>query len=545
MTAEAPIKSNTQPVAETSGRLTPEEKKVIPCVNPATGECLGQVEITTPEQIPERVKRARAAQQQWSRSTFAQRRAVLKNIMDYVLQHADELCEEIVRDSGKTYENAMLGEVLPICNKIRWTIKNGEKYLRPEKVGSGMLMHKKGRIEYHPLGVVACIIPWNYPLQNILSSLVAPLMAGNAVILKASEMVAWSSARFQRITDQALESEGFSKDLVQIINGYGDTGAALVRGGVQKILFIGSVNNGRRIIEGSAEHLTPVVMELGGKDPFIVCPDADMERAIHSALGGIFINLGQNCIAAERLLVFDTVYEQFVNKLASHAGALRQGVPDRKGSVDVGAITSPIQIALIDRLVKAALEQGAKALVGGAIQNLGSGQFYPPTILVDVRQDMEIADSEVFGPVMLVFKVRDDAEAIELANSTEFGLHSTVMSNDLARAERIAAQLEAGATCINDFGLCYLNQDLPFGGVKSSGFGRMNGRDGLRAYTNQKAVLTDRFGFGVPPKLFPVKPGDYDKGRETVRLMFASSPWVKLASIFRLIKLSLGRRAGK
>ncbi|RLT94841.1 MAG: aldehyde dehydrogenase family protein [Ketobacter sp.] len=352
-------------------------------------------------------------------------------------------------------------------------------------------------------------------------------------------MVAWSSSRFQRITDQALEKEGFSKDLVQIINGYGDTGAALVRSGVQKILFIGSVNNGRRIIEGSAEHLTPVVMELGGKDPFIVCPEADMERAVHSALGGTFINLGQNCIASERILVFDTVYDQFVQKLSQHAVGLRQGVPDRKGSVDVGAITSPHQMALIERLVSAALKQGARALVGGEIKRIGNGQFYPPTILVDVTPDMEIAYSEVFGPVMLVFKVRDETEAIELANATEFGLHSTVMSNDREQAERIAAQLEAGATCINDFGLCYLNQDLPFGGVKYSGFGRMNGRDGLRAYTNQKAVLADRFGFGVPPKLFPVKPGDYDKGRETVRLIFSRSLTQRLLSLLKLTRLAL------
>ncbi|RLT93061.1 aldehyde dehydrogenase family protein [Ketobacter sp.] len=535
MTAEALIKQQSE--RQTQGAEPPAER--IACVNPATGEILGEVMATPPEQVAQCVERARVAQRRWAQSSFRQRRAVLGHILDYVLAHADELCDEIVRDSGKTYENAMLGEILPICNKLKWTMKYGEKYLQPEAVRSGMLMHKKGRIEYHPLGVVACIIPWNYPLQNILSSLVAPLMAGNGVVLKASEMVAWSSARFQRITDQALEKEGFSKDLVQIINGYGATGAALVRGGVQKVLFIGSVNNGRRIIEGSAEHLTPVVMELGGKDPFIVCPDADMERAVHSALGGTFINLGQNCIASERILVFDTVYDRFVAQLSQQAAGLRQGVPDRNGSVDVGAITSPHQIALIDRLVSAALQQGARALVGGQIKPMGNGQFYPPTILVDVTPDMEIAYSEVFGPVMLIFKVRDEAEAVALANATEFGLHSTVMSNDRAQAERIATQLEAGATCINDFGLCYLNQDLPFGGVKYSGFGRMNGRDGLRAYTNQKAVLTDRFGFGVPPKLFPVKPGDYDKGRETVRLLFSRSVRQRLRSLCSLVWLAL------
>lgn len=541
MTAEAPIR--TGPSVKNDGSASPAAARDIPCHNPATGASLGTVAVTTPEQVSQCVARARVAQKRWARSSFAQRRAVLQHIMDYVLEHADALCEEIVTDSGKTYENAMLGEILPICNKLKWTIKNGERYLKPEKVGSGILMHKQGRIEYLPLGVVACIIPWNYPLQNIISSLVAPLMAGNAVILKASEMVAWSSARFQRITDQALEKEGFSPDLVQIINGYGDTGAALVRGGVQKILFIGSVNNGRRIIEGSAEHLTPVVMELGGKDPFIVCADADMDRAVHSALGGTFINLGQNCIASERVIVYEAVYDEFVRRIAEYAVAMRQGVPDRKGAVDVGAITSPIQLELVDRLVKGALAQGARAVAGGVLTEGNGGQFYPPTILVDVTPEMEIATSEVFGPVMLIFKVKDEDEAIALANSTDFGLHSTVMSADTTKAERIASQLEAGATCINDFGLCYLNQDLPFGGVKYSGYGRMNGRDGLRAYTNQKAVLKDRFGWGVPPKLFPVQPGDYDAGRETVRLMFSRSWGQKLLSLFRLARLSMTNRS--
>lgn len=541
MTAEAPIR--TGPSVKSDGSASPAAAREIPCHNPATGASLGAVAVTTPEQVSQCVARARVAQKRWARSSFAQRRAVLQHIMDYVLEHADALCEEIVTDSGKTYENAMLGEILPICNKLKWTIKNGERYLKPEKVGSGILMHKQGRIEYLPLGVVACIIPWNYPLQNIISSLVAPLMAGNAVILKASEMVAWSSARFQRITDQALEKEGFSPDLVQIINGYGDTGAALVRGGVQKILFIGSVNNGRRIIEGSAEHLTPVVMELGGKDPFIVCADADMDRAVHSALGGTFINLGQNCIASERVIVYEAVYDEFVRRIAEYAAAMRQGVPDRKGAVDVGAITSPIQLELVERLVKGARAQGARAVAGGALTEGKGGQFYPPTILVDVTPEMEIATSEVFGPVMLIFKVKDEDEAIALANSTDFGLHSTVMSADATKAERIASQLEAGATCINDFGLCYLNQDLPFGGVKYSGYGRMNGRDGLRAYTNQKAVLKDRFGWGVPPKLFPVRPGDYDTGRETVRLMFSRSWGQKLLSLARLARLSMTNRS--
>jgi len=499
---------------------TPASANVIECINPATGEKLGSLPAASPAQVQAAVERARIAQQSWARSSFRQRRAVLQHMLDHMLEHADELVAEIVQDSGKTHENALLGEIMPVCNKIRWMIKNAEKHLKPEKVPSGILMHKKGRIEYRPLGVVACIVPWNYPFQNIFGSLVAPLMAGNAVILKTSEAVAWSTQRFQKVIDQALEKEGFSTDTVQIINGFGDTGAALVRSRVQKILFIGSVGNGRRIIEGSAEHLTPVVMELGGKDPMIICEDANLEQALHSALGGCFINLGQNCIASERLIVLDGIYDRFVTAMHEMAGQLRQGVPQEPGALDTGALTSPLQVKVVDELVRDALANGARALVGGRLPQ-GPGNFYPPTVLVDVTPDMRIANEEVFGPVMLIMRVKDDAEAVRLANATDFGLQSSVFSNNRPRAERIAAQLEAGATVINDFGLCYLNQNLPFGGVKYSGFGRMNGRDGLRAYTNAKAVLTDRFPISIPPKLYPVKPGDYARARSSIRLMFA------------------------
>ncbi|CBL44690.1 Aldehyde dehydrogenase [gamma proteobacterium HdN1] len=530
MNTATPLRSHASSRAETS---------TIECFNPATGAPLGKVSACSAIQVQEAVERARNAQQTWRKSSFRQRRAVLQHILDHVLEHADELCEHIVKDSGKTYENALLGEIMPICNKIRWLQKNGEKHLRSEKMPSGLLMHKRARIEYIPLGVVACIVPWNYPLQNIISSLIAPLMAGNAVIVKVSEVVAWSSQRFQEITDEALRREGFSTDTVQIINGYGDTGAALVRAGVQKILFIGSAANGRRIIEGSAEHLTPVVMELGGKDPMIVCEDADVEKAVHSVLGGIYINLGQNCIASERLIIVDSMYDRIMDSLLPKVKALRQGAPVRGGQVDVGAITSPQQIRIIDTLVRDAVEKGATLLAGGIPIESNGGSFYPPTVLTGITAEMRIAQEEIFGPVLLVFRVKSEAEAVALANDTAFGLHASVITQDHEKGRKIAAQLDAGATCINDFGLCYLNQDLPFGGVKHSGFGVMNGRDGLRSYTTAKAVLEDRWKFSPPPVLYPVKPMDYEKSLAVIRLLFGAGARNKLQSLLTLVKLSM------
>ncbi|MBQ0795200.1 aldehyde dehydrogenase family protein [Zhongshania sp.] len=530
---------NTSVVEVDIAKTETPSPAMILCSNPANGHALGQVAALSASEVDAAVESAHRAQKAWAKSSFKQRRAVLQHILDYLLNNADELCDYIVQDSGKTYENALLGEIFAACNKLKWLIKNGERHLRSEKVSSGLLMHKKGRIEYRPLGVVACIVPWNYPLQNIISSLGAPLMAGNAVIIKASEMVAWSSSKFQEITNQALEKEGFSSDTVQIINGYGDTGAALVRSNIQKILFIGSVGNGRRIIEGSAKNIVPVVMELGGKDPLIVCEDANLDKAVHSALGGNFINLGQNCIASERIIVHDKVYKAFLEQVSTVACALRQGPPQKDGNVDVGAMTSPLQVAIVDKLVKDAIAKGARVICGGAINEDLQGNYYPPTILADVSPDMAISYEEVFGPVMLIMRVSSDEEAIALANSTDFGLHSSVITKSRRRGEKIADQLEAGATCINDFGLCYLNQDLPFGGVKYSGFGRMNGRDGLRAYTNQKAVLSDRFPFEIPPKLFPVGASDYDVALASTRMMFSNGLIQKLKHLCKLISLSL------
>lgn len=524
------------PLAPTSANVGPRSSaSTIHCINPATGETLGEIPVTGPDEVHATVERARIAQIAWGRSSFTQRRAVLRHLMDLIVERMDDICAAVVADSGKTFENALLGEIMPVCNKIRWLIRYGEKHLRPEKVPSGLLLHKKGRIEYLPLGVVACIVPWNYPFQNIFGSFIAPLMAGNAVVIKASEAVAWSTGLFQTLIDEAFRREGFSPDTVRIINGFGETGAALVRARVQKILFIGSVGNGRRIIEGSAVHLTPTVMELGGKDPMIICDDADLDHAVHSALGGCFINLGQNCIASERIIVLDGIHDRLVAAFAERAGALRQGAPKAPGTFDVGAINTRQQIQVIDDLVRDAIAQGARPLCGGHLP-AGPGQFYPPTVLAGVTPDMRIAREEIFGPVALIFRARDDAEAIAIANGTDFGLHSSVFTRNRARGERIAAALDAGATCVNDFGLCYINQDLPFGGVKYSGFGRMNGRDGLRSYTNAKAVLTDRLPFAVPPKLFPVTPRAYAKARHTIRFLYARGIGARLGALAGMLR---------
>ena len=507
----------------------------IRCVDPATGEALGDLRVDAPAEVDAAVARARRAQQAWGRASLSERRRVLSAILDYTVDHKDEICEEVQRGSGKTRENALVGEVWPVCEKLRWLIGHGEKHLKPERVSSGLLLHKKARLEFHPLGVVAAIIPWNYPFQNILNPVSAALMAGNAIVVKPSEWVAWSSERFVNAIRQVIGSTGHDPDLVQAVQGFGETGAALARAAVDTILFIGSVGNGRRVAQAAAERVTPVVMELGGKDAFVVCDDADLEQAVHAAMSGCFINCGQNCVASERILVEEAIYDAFAARALELTAALRQGA-GRDELVDVGAITTPLQLEVIERLVDGAVRAGARLLCGGQRIKGARGTFFAPTILADVTPDMLIAREEVFGPVMLLMRVRDDDEAVQVANGVSYGLSSSVFSRDRARARSIAARLEAGMCAINEFGgATYMAQDLTFGGVKASGYGRMNGREGLRAMCNIKAVLDDRLPLSRPNRIFPVSPADFARFSGVIDLLYGkglAKKWQGLTRLF-------------
>jgi acyl-CoA reductase-like NAD-dependent aldehyde dehydrogenase len=530
-------------MSEPAQQLEPSIHATIACSDPATGQHLGEVPALTPEQVHERIARARLAQASWGRTSFSERRKLLRHMLDVLLEQADPLCEEICRDAGKTLHNAMLGEIWPIAEKLRWTIAHGETHLRSETVSSGLLQHKRAKVEYHPLGVIGVITPWNFPLQNILGPTIPALFAGNAVIIKVSEWTSWSAAPFQAFLDRCLSECGHSPDLIQIITGYAETGAALVSGGVDKIVFTGSMRNGQRVLEASAKTLTPVILELGGKDPMIVCDDADLDQAAHAAVSATFIASGQMCLAAERVLVFDRVYDEFVRKVQDITLRLRQGAPLSGKLVDVGAMTMPAQVELVEQLVKDAVAKGASLKAGGGrAQKKPSKHYFEPTILADVTQDMRIMHEETFGPVMVIVRVPDEDEAVRIANETEYGLSSSVFSKDAARARRIADRIVAGSTCINDWALMYMVQDLPFGGVKGSGFGRLNGREGLRACTNVKAVIEDRLPIHRAIELFPGRHYDYDVTREGVRLLYARGLGNKFEALVGLGK-ALRKRA--
>lgn len=493
----------------------------IACHDPATLEPLGEVPSMAKEEVEAIVARARAAQPVWAATDFGKRRAVFRDLLEWIVEHQSDICHLAARDSGKTLVDAAMGEVFPVCEKLRYTIANGERDLAPQRRSPGFLLHKRGRVEYVPVGVAAVIAPWNFPFHNIFCPLIPALFAGNAVVVKVSEWTSWSAAEYIEIVHRVLRKHSLPTDLVQVVTGWGETGAHLVRAGVDKVFFTGSPGNGRKVMAGASDSLTPVVLELGGKDPLIVCDDANLKQASDAAMLGVFTACGQMCVGAERIYVFEAVYDEFVERMRARVEALRQGPPLGRDTVDCGATTMPRQLDVIAELVDDAVAKGARALVGGARADGLDGQYFQPTLLVDVTHDMRITQEEVFGPVMTVIRVRDEAEAIRMANDCPYGLGSSVFTRSRARGQRMARQIRAGMTVVNDYGIAYMMQSLPFGGVGISGFGRINGREGLRACCYEKAIVEDRVPLGQSVSFHPVRPHSYDLVESAVRVIYA------------------------
>jgi acyl-CoA reductase-like NAD-dependent aldehyde dehydrogenase len=345
---------------------------------------------------------------------------------------------------------------------------------------------KKLVLRYRPLGLVGVIGPWNYPLTNSFGDCIPALAAGNSVILKPSEITPLTSL----LLADGLRECGLPEDVLQIATGRGPTGEALVDA-VDMIMFTGSTETGRRVMRRAAQTLTPVALELGGKDPMIVLSDADLERAANAAVYYSMLNTGQTCISIERVYVEAPVYDAFLAKVTDKARALRHGVPAGPGSVEVGAMTHAPQVDIVERHVQDARAKGARVLVGGE-RGARAGQWFEPTVLADVSHDMAIMREETFGPTLPIMKVADAEEAVRLANDSPYGLGASVFSGDVHRGEAIARRLETGSACVNDALVSYYALELPMGGAKASGMGYRHGPGGIRKFTQHQALLVSR-----------------------------------------------------
>jgi acyl-CoA reductase-like NAD-dependent aldehyde dehydrogenase len=457
--------------------------------NPATGETIREVPATAPDEVAALVARARAAQPAWEALGHEGRGRILRRAQRWLLDHAEEVADTISAETGKAREDAMLVEVAYGANALGFWPKKAPKWLADEAVHTTnpLVLGRRMVVRYRPVGVVGVIGPWNYPLVNSVGDAIPALAAGNAVVVKPSEVTPLTSLLFAR----GLAESGLPDGVFAVAVGTGETGAALIDE-VDMVMFTGSTRTGRVVMERAAQTLTPVSLELGGKDPMIVLADADLERAANAAVYYSMQNGGQTCISIERVYVEAPVYDDFVAAVTEKARALRQGPPAGPGSVDVGAMTFPPQLEIVERHVREAVEAGARVTTGGH-RRPGAGRFYEPTVLADVDHTMAAMTEETFGPTLPVMRVADADEAVEKANDSAYGLGAAVFTKDRAKGERIARRIDAGAVCINDAALNYLALELPMGGWKASGLGVRHGPAGLRKYTRQQALMETRF----------------------------------------------------
>ncbi len=457
--------------------------------SPVDREPIGELECMTAGEVRHALERARKAQPEWAARPVAERAQVLIRVLERLLEGHARVTETVIRETGKTENEAFGMEVFASCDALNFYAKRAPRILAPERRRiHGLLgLMKKLRVVYKPLGVVGVIVPWNGPFVLGLNQSAQALVAGNAVLLKGSEVTPYSTA----LVGELFAEAGLPEGVLQIVMGDGQTGADLVESGVDKISFTGSVATGRKVAEACGRQLIPVTLELGGKDAMIVCADADLDRAAAGALIGSCMNTGQYCCGTERIYAVDEIYEPLVEKIVDGARALRQA---ERGESDVGAIFWDRQLDIIDAHVRDAVEKGATLRVGGRRNPALRGLYYEPTVLTDVTHEMDVMRHETFGPVVSIMRVRDEEEALQRANDSRYGLNGNVWTRDAEKGLRLAERMETGGVCINDMALTYGVPEAPFGGVKESGVGQVNGEVGLRGYCHAHPILSDRWG---------------------------------------------------
>jgi succinate-semialdehyde dehydrogenase/glutarate-semialdehyde dehydrogenase len=460
--------------------------------DPATGEEIGRAPQTSAATVAALVKEARAAQPDWAGLSFRERGRVILKARQIVLEEIDEIATLISRETGKPVSEAISMEIAPTLDLMQYFARQTARLLHPQKIDIGQygLMGRSSRIVYKPLGVVGIISPWNFPWATPLDEVVMALMAGNAVVVKPSELTPLTALKIAEVFQHA----GLANGLLNVITGDGSTGAALIDTPVDKIMFTGSVATGKRVAGAAAKHLTSVVLELGGKDPMIVLADANLDNAVRGAVWGAFANAGQACASVERCYVHESIAPEFIERVVAETRTLKQNIGTRDDT-DVGAMSSEKQLSIVDRHVQDAIKHGARLLTGGRRAANFAGSFYEPTVLTNVDHAMEVMSEETFGPVLPIMTFKTDDEALRLANDSIYGLTASVWTKNIARGKRLAKQIEAGTVMVNEVVYTHALAQTPWGGVKQSGFGRTHGRLGLLELVSAQHVHVNRLSF--------------------------------------------------
>jgi acyl-CoA reductase-like NAD-dependent aldehyde dehydrogenase len=444
-------------------------------VNPTSGQILNEYENMTKENINELVRRAREAFSDWKKD-IQKRADSLYAFADEIRKNKENLAVTATREMGKAIKESR-SEI----DKCAWTIEyyadNGKIFTSDEIVNTDA---RKSVIIFEPIGVIGSIMPWNFPYWQALRFAAPSLMAGNTIVLKPASATMQCGIEIEK----AFINAGIPRGIFQTMIGDSSTAETLIDSEINAVTFTGSVQVGGKVAQRATSQLKKTVLELGGSDPFIVCEDADIEKASTGAVKGRFINCGQSCIASKRFIITKKIAGEFIEKFVSKTEKLRVGDP-LLDDTDIGPLVNSKSLNNIENIVSKSIKEGAEVATGGERSN-SNGFFYRPTIMKKVSPKMEVASEEVFGPIAPVITVEEEKDAIKVANNSKYGLGASIWTQDLEKAEKLSRSIESGIVTVNN--VVISDPRVPFGGIKNSGFGRELSRYGMLEFVNVKSI---------------------------------------------------------
>lgn len=512
----------------------PSSKTVtIESINPATKEVMGEFPVASQKQVEEVVKASWKAFEDWQLLDFGKRAKYILKLRKIIAAQSDEIANLISNEVGKPISEAYASELNGTLDTCVWLADNAERMLKDQMISldSPILSTKQSVIAFEPLGVIGVISPWNYPFSIPMMAILMSIMVGNTVVLKPSEK---SSLVGIKIADLFKEA-GFPEGVVSVVTGDRDTGKYLSECRLSKLLFTGSVTGGKKVMEQASKGVIPVTLELGGKDAAVVLPSAPVKWTAAGIAWGAFTNAGQACASIERLYVLKSKKsDKFIEELVDFSKKLKVG-PATDPTVDIGPVIDETQLDKIKQLVDDAVENGAKVLTGGGAAEDLDGYFFEPTILTDVTHDMAIMKEETFGPVLPVMVVETEDEVVDLVNDSDFGLTASIWGKKLKRAEDIARDLDVGTVYINDCLFSHASPQLPWGGIKQSGFGRSHSHFGLMDLVNIKHINIDAAGGPKRIWWYPYGPSRIKMMQGGLHAFHGSFPFGKLGGLMNFV----------